>query len=173
MTTYPEQVNQIYGYTQQLFIPQCNPSITLFLLPTQANLVWVFFLCPSILEQLLVIPGSKGFSNPKIHKRGIRKNQQNLNLAWHGCYLGRKKIKINTRKCNRVMETVRKNWIEILKVKNTVNAWRMNAFDRVINIFDRVKERSMKLRTSQKKLPKLKKKEKKNRIKKKTTITIM
>lgn len=39
MTTYPEQVNQIYEYTQQLFIPQCNPSITLLLLPTQANLV--------------------------------------------------------------------------------------------------------------------------------------
>lgn len=36
---YPEQVNQIYEYTQQLFIPQCNPSITLLLLPTQANLV--------------------------------------------------------------------------------------------------------------------------------------
>lgn len=39
MITYPKQVNQICGYTQQLFIPQWNLSITLFLLPTQAMLL--------------------------------------------------------------------------------------------------------------------------------------
>lgn len=139
MTTYPEQVNQICGYTQQLFIPQCNSSITLFLLPTQAKLVWIHFLCPSILEQLLVIPGSKGFSKPKICKRGIRK-KQNPNLALHGCYLGRKKIKINARKSNSDGNCKKElNWNT--KSEKDSNRWRMNASDRIINMLNRAIER--------------------------------
>lgn len=58
----PEQVNQIGGYIQ-VFIPQCNQSVTLVSLPTFRPLSSALLMfCHSVLEQLLVISGSKGFS---------------------------------------------------------------------------------------------------------------